>query len=403
MPKGLFTGFKAVEVKISDFLFGGETAISNTPRNDSCDWRPEKPAPKTQIIANASGQELTDTCACSDFSAINDLATQMDWLIEHGQLAPHAVNFLKSNGYIDASGKVSLSPRFTAVMSGTSPTAGNSLPNVWSSIKNNGVVPDSLWPMPTDIFNKIVANPGPNMTQQLLSAYYASIPDSVKAVGKQFLQWFSIQYEWVAWEGNEKSMADLAGLLTVAPLQIVTAVCPGWGESAPIPACGDGTQHATALLNVEQNVAYDIMDTYVPYTKQLSPAYSISYAMRGVINNVVQNPAATPPFTYNYMVSLTFGAPPGPEVKALQQGLQTLSDKTGKPYMAPGVFGPYGPQTQVALAKFQVDNGISDDPQGSHFGPKSRGILTKELADLAQKVSGEPLPRPLNPDAHRPN
>lgn len=413
---GAFTGFKEILPKfVTDWVFGGETAIDPTPRNAEIDWRPVSPDPKTQLM-KVNSVSYGDTNCCTNFSATNDLAAQMDWLIAHGQLDINGVNFLKSNGYIGADGKVNLSPRFNAVMSGTTPQNGNSLPNVWNSLRHDGIVPDSAWPMPTAEFATILDNGEPqpppgtfqetSSTQKLWNAYFAPVPDSVKALGKQFAQWFDIQYEWVAYVGGgAKTPADFSQLLSVAPIQIATAVCTGWNTDDPIKACGAGSQHATTLLYVDPATnRYDIFDHYNPFMKQFAPDYSITYGMRGVISSKPQapKPVATP-FTYNYQVNLSLGTGLPADVRALQQGLQTALDKTGKPYMKPGVFGPFGPQTQIALGRFQVDHGIADAPQGHDFGPATRAALTEALKEQADAASIEPLPRPLNEGSSRPN
>lgn len=74
-----------------------------------------------------------------------------------------------------------------------------------------------------------------------------------------------------------------------------------------------------------------------------------------------------PVFKYTFTKRLTYGDPISPELTALQKALQQLG------YMTKGQFGPFGPQTKQALAKFQKDNGIKDD--GTNFGPITRAKL----------------------------
>lgn len=400
---GVFTGFKIIEPAPMDSIFGAETSILNLSRNDNLDWRPDIPTFKCQLMKDSQGMSHGDSNSCVSFSATNDLSCQLDWLIAHGQIDPNGLNFLQSNGYTDSTGHINLSPRFTSKMSGTNPQTGNSLPAVWNSLSTQGAVPESVWPMPVMAFDALNTN---NITDinQYWNAYFSTIDPQVILLGAKFASWFTTQFEWLAFEGNEKTIDQFQPLLNVAPIHIATAVCNGWNTDNPIQACGDGAQHATTMLNIEPATAYDILDHYNPYMKRFSPTYSISYAVRGVIASTPQNPALIPSFTYNYQTNLTFGAKASMEITALQQGLQTVLDKTGKPYMSPGVFGPFGPQTLRAVARFQVDNGIVDEPkQGYDFGPLTRTALTEALEAIATKTSGVPTPRPLNPDAHRPN
>jgi len=403
---GVFSGLKEVlPAFISDWVLGGETGVKAVIRNNAMDWRPSAPDPKGQLM-KVNGVSYGDTNSCTDFSGTNDVATQLDYMIKNGQIDPNGLNFLKNNGYVGEDGKINLSPRFTAVMSGTTPQNGNSLPNVWHSMRHNGVVPDSAWPMPTTAFSTTLDSGGG--IQALWNDYYAPISQDVIDLGAQFASWFDIQYEWVAWPGGgAQSPSDFSQALSVSPLQIATAVCAGWNTADPIQACGPGCAHATTLLYVDPSTNdYDILDHYNPWMKQFSPSYSITYAMRGVITSKAQNVQAPPPvqtFTYDYQVNLALGVGAPSEIHALQEGLQTLLDKNGKPYMMRGVFGPYGPQTAAALGRFQVDHGIADEPQGHDFGPQSRAALTQALLDNAQSASGAPLPRPLDPGAHHPN
>lgn len=370
-----FTGLRVVAPAPTDFVAGAETAVPAAPRNDSADWTPEIPDPKGQLMKDPSGAVIGDTESCTDFSGTNAVSTQLDWLIAHGQIDPAGVNFLKGSGYIGADGKVSISPRFTAVMSGTTPQVGNTLPNVGNSLRHDGFVPESLWPMPQ-------FTPGMSV-EAAWAEYFAPIPDEVVAAGKRLTSWISTQYQWAAFPGGgAQTPAQFSALLQLAPVQIATAVCPPWNTDQLIAACGAGTQHATTLINVQgHNGAYDILDHYQPWIKHFAPDYTITYGMQYFVSSVPQ--AGQPPaaFQHTYTVNLALGAPAGNEVKLLQQGLQALKDKTGKPYMAPGVFGPFGPQTEAALGRFQVDHGIADAPQGHDFGPQSRAALTAALSN----------------------
>lgn len=394
LQDGAFTGFKPSSPVVTDFLALGETAIIDTVRNLSGDWRSALPTDQTQLM-KVNGISYGDTEACTDFSATNVCKIQLDWMIAHGQVPHDALNFLQSNGYIDANGHVSFSPRFTAKMSGTTPQSGNTLQAVWASIRHDGLVPDSAWPAPTAEWAALVAEGKTATADPFWAKYYEPVPADVIAIGQKFLKWFQAQYEWIAYPANEATMAQLAQYLQVSPLQICTAVCSGWNTDNPIHACGAGNAHATTLVNVEPGVAYDIYDHYNPFSKRFSSDYNITYAMRGVLSYVSQTVPKITPFTYDYQTNLGVGAPAGPEVKALQQGLQTAKNSGGVAYMKGGLFGPYGPQTEIALAAFQADQGINNDPMGANFGPKSRTALTAVLLANAQSASGEPLPSPL--------
>jgi hypothetical protein len=369
------TGFVVVEPKLGDFIRGGETGILDTAINPSGDWRPFYPTNQCQLMVLSNGTSVGDTNACVSFGAGQDVETNINFQLKNGtMISADNAAWLAENGYIDAKGSVFVSKRFIAKMSGTVPSQGNDLVTVWKSIQDYGCVPDSLWPMP-DFDTVKAANP--NATEQdYWNLYYEAIPDNVIALGAQFAARFPVLYEWLIYPAAPASDKQILTDLTVAPIEIATAVCAGWNTADPIQACGAGSQHATLMGFVETNGEYDILDHYVPWQKQFAPNYDITYGMRGVVGQGNPLPSG---FVYVYTVNLDLGAPAGPEVKALQMGLQTVKDATGKPYMKPGVFGPFGPQTESALGRFQVDHDIPDAPQGHDFGPLTRTALTAAL------------------------
>lgn len=383
LEPGQNTGFIAVDPKPGDFIRGLETGILDEAVLPSGDWRQYLPTNAAQLMKSADGSRVYgDTNACVSFAGCQAVETILNFQLKEGKVSADNAAWLAQNGYIDANGSVYLSKRFTAKQSGTVPSQGNSLPNVWGSLKNDGAVPDPLWPMPHAEFDALYAQNPAATVNDYWAIFYENVPQAAIDLGKEFAARFPVLYEWLVYPGAPAAGQQLLADLTVSPLEIATAVCNGWNTDDPIQACGPGGQHATLLTFVETNGDYDILDHYVPWQKQFSPTYDITYGMRGVVSQA--NPAAPASFTYTYQVNLAYGASAGPEVKALQQGLQTAKDASGQPYMKPGVFGPYGPQTKAAVARFQVDHGIPDVPQGEHFGPKTRAALTAALQALAQ-------------------
>lgn len=375
------TGFVAVPPKIGiDFISGAETGVLSKIVNPSGDWRSFYPTNQTQLMKGSNGNSYGDTNACVSFAACQDVETMLNFQIKNGTMPADDLQWLKDNGYIDASGSVVLSKRFTAKMSGTNPAVGNSLPNVWNSLRNAGAVPDKLWSMPTAQFDALIAT-GNFTTQDFWNIYYGPVTTGLIALALQFKARFLIQYEWLVYPGVPASGKALATDLQVAPLEIATAVCSGWNTDDPIKACGAGSQHATLLGYVEQAV-YDILDHYVPFQKQFAGDYDITYAMRGVVTPISQVPTTPTTFHYTFTKQLTFGSlsNDSAEVTALQTALQTLkSPKTGQPYMKVGVFGPFGPQTAIALALFESDHAVVDPQPGYNFGPQNRAAMNKAL------------------------
>lgn len=369
---GVNTGVVIVEPKPTDFVAGAETGILDVPVLASADWRPFLPTYVTQLMKKSNGVSIGDTNACVSFGGKQSVETQLIHQLKTSVVSADNAAWLAVKGYIDSTGKVLLSARFTAKMSGTDPNVGNSLPNVWASLKNNGAVPESVWPMPN--FDSC------NTTQDGWNLYYASIPQSVIDLGNEFKARFPVLYEWLITPATPAAGSKVLADLTVSPLEIATAVCAGWNTDDPIKACGAGTQHATMLTFVEGNGVYDILDHYNPFQKQFAGDYNITYGMRGVVGQVLAPAPAS--FHYVFTKQLTYGAANNDpaDLKALQQALQYLTSKTtGKPYMAPGVFGPFGPQTAAALAAFETDHSIVDPQPGHNFGPQNRAIMNAAL------------------------
>jgi hypothetical protein len=357
IKEGQNTGVQEVAIKEGDWIAGAETGITGQITNPSGDWTSYLPAGEWQKLM----QTNFETDACVSFSDVQPYATYLDFLIATKQVSADALAFLNSNGYI-VDGCVSFSPRFTAKVSGTT-TNGNSLPVVAQASRTFGFVPDADWPWPVDAIN---ASP-----DNAWAIYYADVPQSVLDKGKAFLAHFTPQYDWVIPPGGaQDAQASIKQALTVSPLQIATAVCWPWNQSAPINGCGPGAAHGTELYKVNDDGTYAIFDHYVPFNKTLAANYNITYAMRLVLTPVATVPVTFPApvgFKYDFQYQLDFGAT-GPDVVALQNALKA----DGEFSIAVQSTGVFGSITQVALKAFQVKHGIS--PVG-RVGPQTLAML----------------------------
>jgi hypothetical protein len=253
-----YTKIKGVieEVRDTDFVAG------TIPYEVVCeDWRPYLPNPEKQKRGR------WDTMSCVTFSALNVLETQLNFMLATGKIAPFAVERLIEMGYI-VDGQFNFSERFTAVMSGTT-DQGNSLQNVWDSIRHDGLLPERDCPY-TDTMTK--------------TQYFANnFTEDNKTKAKSFLGYIDIAYEWlivnsfalVDWE-----VESIKKALKQSPLQFVTPVS-NWNKNPCTPNPKETTGvHAT--MNWKTVNFYDIEDHYDPFLKQLSGDYMIRYAMKAV-------------------------------------------------------------------------------------------------------------------------
>lgn len=277
------TGVIEILPKPEDFK-AGDASIVEVVRNSSGDWRSYEPPGEWQKllgvnVVNDSGFNTGgfDVLACVSFSANDTLETLLGYLIKQGTVDSANIKWLKDNGYFNSDGTLNFSDRFVAKVSGTTKD-GNSLPAVWDAIRNNGLIPETMWPFP---INEIKENP-----PSAWDVYYKEIPEDMIAKGKEFLTHFQLQYEWVFYPGCVATHETLVNALKIAPLQIATAVCDPWNTDQPIQGCGAGGQHATMLAFAGDY--YHILDHYSPFQKRLAQNYNITYAMRGIITPVAQ-------------------------------------------------------------------------------------------------------------------
>lgn len=375
-----FTGLQVVDPSALDWKAGQETGIVSTPENVGSDWRPHLPIPKCQLIM-VNGISYGDTESCTNFSITNDVAMYLQFLIDTKQMPAPQLAFLQNNGYIINS-KVDLSPRFSAITSGTTGTDGNNLPNVWQTLRTQGIVPDADCPFPTAEWAAKIAT-GSYTVEDLWAIWFdkSAVTAAATAKAEEFLTYFEFQYQWVSYPGAEGTPTSLKQALITAPLQIATAVCAGWNTSVPIQGCGAGSAHATTLTDVEPTV-YDIFDHYNPYQKEFALDYVITYAMQGVViptTAPIMYPAPTG-FKHTFTEQLDLGMT-NPEVVALQNALKTL----GLFSLSVQSTGYYGSVTEAAVEAFQSKYGIvsSGTPTTTGYGrcgPSTMAELNKLVA-----------------------
>lgn len=141
---------------------------------------------------------------------------------------------------------------------------------------------------------------------------------------------------------------------------------------------GDFTENGQQWLAVQDSAAFG--GRHLRYVSLDFFTKRVYYASQVFVKDEVPPPAS---FQYTFTKQLTYNRPDlndAKEVQALQTALQTLKNSAGQPYMKPGTFGPFGPQTKAALGAFQTDHGIHDvDGQGTDFGPSSRAAINAAL------------------------
>lgn len=370
LKQGQTTGVIIRPIGIKSWVSGKETGVVRKDLGEGGQYDaylPDEEAQSTQSF---------DTLSCVTFSALNVVETLINRMRAKGTLSKKAEEFLVNEGYINPlTNKVNFSDRYIAKQSGTT-TDGNDLESVGNAIRK-GLVPEKDWPMPwNEAFEKMTFEEG-------WKEYMKEIPQSVKDKAERFKKYFKITHQWEAI--GTSTPEQLQNALKYGPLQIATLVCYPWNSTEsmpPIPACGYGSGHATIIYGYREDGAWKDFDHYRSYRKLLAKDYGIPWAVQYFVEEqeeVEQTNIVTIPF----MRQLRYKMGESFEVTNLQRALQTLKDKNGNPYMKPGVFGPYGPQTRDAVGRFQTEHGITDpDGQGMNFGPKTMKSMDEALQVL---------------------
>lgn len=355
----LSSGYLHIDPTPSSFIAGGETSIQHKVLNPSGDWQGWLPRSERQ-----SGR-FFDSMACVTFAALNSVETQLNYRLAHGLIPESIVAKAREYGYI-VGDKFEFSDRFTAKMSGTTKN-GNYFDAVWDSIKNHGLVPESMWPANFDTFK--------------WDEYYAPIPSEVIEFAKRFATLFDIAYDWLWLYQYPVDKARAQHELTMCPIQISTAVCPGWRSKDPVPACRDKLIHSTLLVDVDAG-RFTIEDHYNPFAKHLSPEYEIPHAKRGVVTPKSDPglPAPVPAVPHQsgrFGRDLIFGQRGGDIVR-----LQDILKAEGLFPLKVISTGYYGSITATAVYQFQMKHKVASQAElaalkGRRVGPKTRDKLAQ--------------------------
>lgn len=341
----------------TDWIRGKESGIVENVRNTSGDWRRFTPPGETQ----QDMRTYFDSEACMSFAELDDIETQIAFLIAVNGISDANIQWLKDNGYI-VNGVINFSDRFTAKMSGTT-RQGNFYQSVWGSARNDGLVPESAWPFP---FADLTSG---GETDANWAVYYAEIPQSVKDLALEFKKRFTVMYEWVNETGVAIDDSILQTALKMSPLQIATLVCMPWFTTEIIPGCGPGAQHSTLLLAIDDTCRY-ILDHYVPFLKRLAKDYVVSYAVRGVIIEAV-DPKTPPKFHHTFAKQFHYGDT-DPEI-ILIQNIMKIGGYFPLTVTSSGYFGDI---TAASVKKLQDAYGILPDSPHD-IGPRTLALLNQ--------------------------
>lgn len=256
------------QIQAEDPVFGSATSIPFQPRNTTRNWGGFLPRYELQ-----AGSKF-DTLACVSFAKIQDIEGQCEWIKASGNISDQDWQSLISLGFISPEGKFEASSRFLAIVSKT--TNGNTFNNVANAVQEYGILSERDMP----------SEPG-DMTRE---EYYAWPSPELLAKAKKSLSILKFDWQYV-------NVKDIEKALQMAPVQIATAVCPGWGTDSPVKTCPLPVQHSTLIYDIDDYTrCYKILDHYVPFIKDLAPNYYIFSAMQTVVSPIGKlAPSFVPP------------------------------------------------------------------------------------------------------------
>jgi len=324
-----------------DYVLGGETAVKGKIRTS--DWKEYLPAIEKQYSINF------DTLSCTSFSFNNVVESQLNFMIAKGELSADSIKWLTDNGYIE-NGKVNLSDRFLAVMSGTT-ERGNDFRTVAECARTVGLIPEKDFPLGGNSFaeyhNKSL------ITQQM------------KDKASQFLKRIKISWEWLFFDSalgfNEG--VQVSGVIQETPVQI--------GITTP-------ATHATMLFDYNKDTKwFKVFDTYDPFFfENYGDAYNPQIGLRVMCSAPVIIAPTPVPSEFTFKNTLVVGSK-GNDVIQLQRVL--ISEGLMKVGLDTGNFGPI---TLQAVKNFQMKYGIR--PTGN-VGPITIAKLNSILDGLKKK------------------
>jgi hypothetical protein len=228
-----------------DLIFGANDRVKHNINIEDRNWIPYFSKGEVQFAT------YYDTMGCVSFSGLNTTESVGNYHVRNKLFSADNVAWLEANGYFNADGDLDFSDRFTVAMSGTTED-GNTGRRVWTSIRHDGVVPESKWPW----------NKGRDVPQkERYGDWYrdkANVPQELIDLGKEFVKRFDVIYEVVKTEEGKLKTA-----LTKSPVAVYIATnCPlNNGIHEP---CGNTVNHAVTLCDdADPRGYYPLFDHYI--------------------------------------------------------------------------------------------------------------------------------------------
>ena len=188
------------DIQPLDLVFGANERVEHNITIEDRKWLPYYSEGELQFA-------LDDTMGCVTFSAIKVFSAKMNYMIQNKMLSIGNMQWLQDKGYLNKYGEFDVSERFTAAMSNTSAN-GNTGGAVWWSMRNHGLVPQSVCPW--------IGESGAWFRDK------ANITQEMKDIGLEFAKRFDILFERV-----KTTKEDLLKAIKHSPIQLfIPTACP---------------------------------------------------------------------------------------------------------------------------------------------------------------------------------
>lgn len=200
-----------LEKRKQDYILGSSPVEHNVV-NENANWKQFSPEHERQNIP-------VESLMCVSFSATDAVEYQFNKAIFDNRISLEDLKWLRDNGYYK-NGKINFSERFIGAL-GDTRSYGAYQYKVGDAIRKYGLIPNDMFTL-TDDFNK-------NIDKD-------EITEEMYDLGKEFIERFPINYEWVN---------DIKEALKYGALQVCVYYADGNGILCP----GQNPNHAVVLVN----------------------------------------------------------------------------------------------------------------------------------------------------------
>lgn len=214
-----------------------------------------------------------DSNGCTQFSGINSVETQMNFLRPH--MSDEAYAWFLDNGYIDGEGHFDFSWRYTGIKAGCS-INGSAHKWFWDAVRTWGLIPRTM-------LTYTMAESQRHDTQESMCAEIwdkKAITPEMDALAAKSRQWLNTEYEYSWYNLNATCPREIIEReLRHAPLHVGTPVCPTWNSGVVSPCGSTHPVHSTMMYDPTPV----IFDHYNPYSKTFSQDYFVPVVVKGVV------------------------------------------------------------------------------------------------------------------------